>query len=383
MRLLIYFSALLLMGFANPTLAEQELHYVGIYEGATKTAGRIHGPEARVILDRNGAEVTLVLASYDPVRWMIKQQEGTGLTKIVLAGRGADKSEVLLNGETTTFETKPDVPYVYETQGENFRDIVDNLPQMMGVERIASFQGKYTAPSDGFLVNSVNKENRNLKPDHLEGLTVDKDSLPESLRDLTNLESAKAMSTVTFDRDGFTVRNEDGSRQQYSVSLDVQGISWPVAGTMDPKTGDLYGVTLDGEGLLYKFSPSENQWSIVQSMANFDASGMIFDAEKRRLIVAGNDLSRGPALQIIELEGLANTVVPLALELLPGYSDLFDPGNGPIAGLVPVAVADDKLLIWAGNGRSFGSSEIRTDAVSRMWMLDLSNQSSALVGVYP
>jgi hypothetical protein len=53
------------LAFNNPQPSdERELHVVGLYEGATRTGGEIHGPKASVTVDRPGKRVTLVLAAY-------------------------------------------------------------------------------------------------------------------------------------------------------------------------------------------------------------------------------------------------------------------------------------------------------------------------------
>ena len=62
------------------------MHLVCIYEGYCKTGEQIHGPKARVIVNRPGKEVTLVLTSYGPVTWEISPQDKTQIVKIILGG---------------------------------------------------------------------------------------------------------------------------------------------------------------------------------------------------------------------------------------------------------------------------------------------------------
>jgi hypothetical protein len=62
------FMLVLAAVLAPPMQAETEVHAVGVYEGVTEGGGRIHGPEVRVLVDRPGAEVILLLASYEDLR---------------------------------------------------------------------------------------------------------------------------------------------------------------------------------------------------------------------------------------------------------------------------------------------------------------------------
>ncbi len=51
--------------------SDAELHAARVYEGNNRTGDRVHGPEARVHVDRPRKNVTLVLLDYGPLRWFV------------------------------------------------------------------------------------------------------------------------------------------------------------------------------------------------------------------------------------------------------------------------------------------------------------------------
>lgn len=114
-------AILLFVTLAAPLSAmEPEVHAVGVYEGNEKTNGRIHGPEAYILVDRSNAPVILSIGSYDPVRWYIQTAPGTRIETILLHGYKPDQSEVYLNDirvSPTSFMT-PDS--LTKMQAKNF-----------------------------------------------------------------------------------------------------------------------------------------------------------------------------------------------------------------------------------------------------------------------
>src|SRR5262245_35417542 len=73
-----------LPGPAAEAKAERELHVVGLYEGFTKSGGKVHGGKALVSVKRPGKQVTLVLAAYNSVTWEVSADPDTRLEKVIL-----------------------------------------------------------------------------------------------------------------------------------------------------------------------------------------------------------------------------------------------------------------------------------------------------------
>lgn len=368
---------------SSPVMAAPEVHVVGIYEGFSRTDGRIHGPKARVVLDRPEAEVVLVLSSYSAVLWEVALAPGTHVPRIVLSqlvneGR---RSEVQLNGEALRDPERMDLPIAFHTEGNRFRTLVAKVPELFDGAPLAGFAGDYTAPQAGFMIAGVSDDPR-LGPDPLKA-ALSAQAVPESLRALIGPAPPAREPTVRLTGAGFETRL-NGSRRLIALPLEMPQINWPVAAVRDDETGTLYGVTLGGEGLIYAFDEATEAWRIVASMENEDATALFLDAPGRRLIMP---LARGGSVRvaIVELKGGASAPVRILgfQQAFAGLNDLFEPGNGPMPPLFPVGVDGEQLLL-VGNGNAFlaGRRPGPGDAspVWRAWLVDLSTGTVTLVG---
>ena len=371
-----------LFAFAQAADAEPEVHVVGIYEGFFKSGGKIHGPTARVVLDRPDREVILVLSSYDATKWEVELARGTTAPTIVLSQRvdGGRQSEVWLDGSPVPDPVKMRLPLTYKPVGEDFRALVALVPDRFGVSRMASFTGAYAASEWAFVIDSVVTDpSYELDPlkDALSRMPV-----PPALRPLIGPAADTEAPAVRLSDRGFEVMEADGSISLYPLPLDMPGVSWPMGAVRDPVTGTLYGVTLGGEGYLYAYTEATKAWRIVRSMEQMDAQGLFLDVEGRRLIMtvgfvgpeglAVIDLAKGDdsPLKIAELAGL-----------LPGYTDLYDPGNGPAPRLAPRGIAGDWLLLVAGVDPAFRRAGGDTSGGPwRAYLVDLATMTTALVG---
>jgi hypothetical protein len=336
-----------LMAFAGPAAAEsaRELHIVGIYQGIERTDGRIHGPEANVTLDRPGTSVTLMLGSYGAVRWKLHLTPGTVLERVVVYGGRAARSEVIRDdAPSVSFDVIPDLRYTYQAEGYEFRALIEQAPKRLGFDAVASFSGSYEAPPEGFLIDRIQTTAPELKADPLAQLVIPGDEIPATLTAILEGAAAPADSGYRFTDEGFEVTQADGKTRGYPVNLDVPEISWPMAVAHDPKGQRLFGVSLGGEGYLYQYDIKASVWSVVASMSGFDASGMIYDPAGDRLIVIGGGLIADIGLVVFDLRGNA-TAVRVGRDSLPGFGDLYDPGNGPAPGLRILGIEGDQILV--------------------------------------
>ena len=110
------FTAVIAMTFGTLVIAqstiplERELHVVIHYEGRDKTNGQPHGPISDIEIDRPNKAVTLVLGAHSPIRWTVSVSDATQIEKVVLFGRSARKSEILLTGgNLDTYSILPDI----------------------------------------------------------------------------------------------------------------------------------------------------------------------------------------------------------------------------------------------------------------------------------
>ncbi len=372
----------MIAGLAAPALAEPEVHIVGIYEGFDRSNGQIHGPKARVLLDRPGAEVVLVLSSYEATLWEVTLGEGTMMPSVVLSQLMDDRQgAVVINGERLDAPIRMDLPLAYKPEGRDFRALVAQVPDLFGVERMASFTGDYGAAEEPFRIAAVVGDPR-YGIDHLKAL-VTPDIVPDSLRPLIGPDAAMATPEVQLTDAGFEVAAEDGVRL-IALPLEMPGISWPMGAVRDAETGTLYGVTLGGEGFLYAYDEGAATWRIVRTMERMDAQALFLDAKGRRLIMP---LDIGAAGQIAILDLKASDAAPLQIvdirDGLVGLTDLYDPGNGPSPTLRPLGIDGDQLLLMATSDRHFASQDAfpgQPAPVWRAWLVDLSSRQVALVG---
>lgn len=375
--------ALLLIALAPlAAAAETEVHAVGVYEGLTRSDGVIHGPRVSVTVDRPGAEVVLMLSSFEPVRWLVTTTEGTSLSRILLSTARDRRSEVIVNGQPYARAEIAAFGNVHSARGEKFRRLVHEVPQLTGAPQLRSFHGAYTAPPDGFTIDGTQEDLPQLRNDYLKSQLADAEEVPEALRAYLKDGAALPQPDLVFSADGFILKNGDGTTTHHPVTLDVPDISWPMGAARDPETGRMFGVSLGGEGYLYSFDPSTGRWAVESSMKQADASGMIFDPEGRRLVIVVSGLvaTRGLELLFLDMDG-QKARTPLAAAAFAGLDDLYEPGNGPAPMLVPVAVADGKLLLAAGAGLRVRSQKAPGIAAAgrRLYLADMTTGAVRLV----
>ena len=380
-RLLLCLAFILSAG--TVVAADRELHVVGIYQGFEQSAGKFHGPKARVILSRPDVEVILVLSSYAAVRWEVELGRNTLQPTVVVAQRvgEARQSEVWIDGVPLPEPTRMTLPLTYKPEGEDFRKLVQLVPERFGVARMSSFSGGYSAQEIAFDVSQVVKDTR-YDLDYLQQ-QVQPALVPESLRPLVTPEAIPAMPELRLTGEGFAMRTADGTERLILLPLDMPGISWPMGAVRDAATGTLYGVTLGGDGYLYAYTEADDAWRVDRSMEGLDAQALFLDAAGRRLIMPLG-LGEPGRIAVIELEG-AETGPLKVLQVddpLPGYADLYDPGNGPAPDLLPVGIDGDRILLIARSDLQIGrrSAAVGADITWRAYLIDLSDRSVNLVG---
>ena len=319
-----------------------EVHAVGVYEGNIRTNGQIHGGQVRVQIDRTEAPVVLAVGAYEPVRWYLDVSPGTRIETIYLHGHGAAKSEVYRNDVPVAPIVLEDLDAGYKNKGERFRALVARMSDLARVDGLSSFHGEYRATETPFIIDAVQTTPDN-RVDHLQERLMP-ERVPSDLRAFLDPDYEIQGPRAQFTYDGFVVTDGDNERT-IPVTLDVPDISHPTGATIDSTGGRIFGATLGGEGFLYQYDLSAERWSVLSSMNNLDAAGMIYDAEQDRLVLGLGLFNAG--LVIYDLKSARFSEVPIDTDTLPGLTDLFDPGNGPSAELIPVALSGDQVIVRA------------------------------------
>lgn len=253
-----------------PAAADPEVHVVGIYEGFTQSGNLIHGPKARVRLDRPGAEVILVLSSYDATLWELTLADGTAVPEVVLSQRvGGRQSEVMVNGKRLESPDRRKVPMVYRPEGIDFRALVELVPDLFGVDQMASFSGDYTAPDRPFRITKIVDDPR-YGPDPLRAYLSTAD-LPDVLQALVGPGTVEATPDVLLTDAGFQVLTDEGAPRIIPLPLEMPAVSWARGAVRDAEARTLYGVTFGGDGYLYAYDETTAKWRIARSMDGLDA----------------------------------------------------------------------------------------------------------------
>lgn len=348
-----------------------EVHIVGIYEGFTRSDGQIHGPRASLTVDRPGQEVVLVLTNFDPVRWMVEVTPGTRLSAVYLGGQHAARSEILINGLAFPgFIRVLDIPMTYEAKGPKFRDLIKGIEGWTGQANLSSYYGHYTAPAEGIFVSRVDTGNTALLPDPLASKVRPLDAAPPAFRPIVKAQQespAERPQMLRFKQDSVEVTLPGQESETFAYSLDVPDISWPVGSAYVPGERAVYIVTLGGEGFLYRLDVATGAWRVIRSMEQRDASHMMYDADRNRLLILV-----GRSIEFQDLSRGEVTSVPLQIENLAGAQDLASRSTKTEI----LAAAGDLILLRAF---MYDPRDPRTIGTYRIWQYDLSRGTADLL----
>lgn len=327
--------------------ADPELHVVGVYHGPRSMMTNKVSREVKVTLDRPGVDVVLVLSSYTGVDWEATTTEGTPAPSLVLSQIGPDDavSTILLNGSLVADPRRVTLPLTYRPEGDDFRDLVGMVPDLFGVDRMSSFSGSYDAPEEPFVIDRLVADER-YDVDYLRRKLV-AGRLPDGLRRLLPPAGDSLVAPAILTYEGFVLTEADGRTRTISPDPKLPEISWPVAAVRDAEAGMIYGFTFGGDGLIYAYDEARDSWRILRSMEGLDATGMILDPGRKRLLLPMVRFAKPGALVGHDLSGPDTAPLAVIAEFadLPGLTDLYDPGNGPGPALVPAGLEGDLLLL--------------------------------------
>lgn len=324
-----------------------ELHMVGIYEPRKSRTGDglSKSEHVSIKVDRPGVSVALVLGSYRPTRWVIETSEKTQVDRVIVSDRNRMRGEVILNGQKVSV-TYRDLPLAYQSRGNRFQPFHEAASKAAGARNAASFQGAYKAPEGGFIINEApGIPTRAEVEAALTAQALPASELTPTLRSAFEGNTKAPGSKWTLRDEGFVGFDENGKSVLHRLPLEAPEVSWPMGVAHDPAGQQIWGVTLGGEGYLYKYSTTKNQWS-ARSMNNVDVGGLIFDPKTGNLIATPGPHGRSGYLTM-DASGKVLSKLDIALSEYPGLISTFDPGNGPSPRMVPVMIDGDFLLVRA------------------------------------
>ena len=132
------------------TIGDRELHVVGCYEAAEGTGKKIEGHDQaklKIVVDRPGKQVTLVLTAYEPVRWALAEAKGSHIRRVIVSGYHRQEIQGLPAGcKVTRLERKGGdngaFYAVYKRQSKHFGRLQRTLQSLTDLP-MKSFQAAY------------------------------------------------------------------------------------------------------------------------------------------------------------------------------------------------------------------------------------------------
>ena len=126
-------------------IGDSRVEAIGVYQGVgprVRNGNLSTAPVIEVRIRRSDKPITLVLSSYESVRWMLIPEPGARLATVLVSGyqpstvAGAGSTRVTLVGQK----------YAYDMKSNEFRELDDDIFRMAG-RRISLLQGRYEGAS--------------------------------------------------------------------------------------------------------------------------------------------------------------------------------------------------------------------------------------------
>lgn len=419
------------------TAAAPELHVIGIYEGfdyenkayaACQDACRANNDDRDtqreclaeicvkpewpgktsmsvvVEVDRPGAPMTLVLGAYDPMEWNVTTMPGTVLGDVVLIGYGAKEARVTINGSAKNSVLRMnDVDAPYKPAGDRFRYVADRLPAQYGFERIASFQGGYRAPAEGFRIDGpINRPE--FEPDYLKNQLS-----PLARNHPMRIEASIGGKTGKFTIDGRLVEDllpissglapinaertrayvwQRGGVRVVSVSDNTTVETLPIP--EDRRRGHFKGMVLDESRnrliLMYQAGAALSEiftldlatgvWGPFGTTQRTSPTSAFYDEATDSFLIVSSSFSTSIEIGRLTPAGFYAALREINVSDLSGAEDLFEPGNGPAPRFSILDVKGDKIAL-ATDGQKY-HSEPKIAPLKRIYEYDLSTGEARL-----
>ncbi len=359
--------------------ADAEVVLVSGYEPSGKSGS---GTTVNVDVNRPGSKVLLVLTSYEKIYWKVSASPSTRISGILVSSYYP--SAVWTKVDTQGYSLK--LPYAYETENVNFKELLTKLNSLVGVEKLDVFRGSYSIPSEVQISRtdppSVALTITGPKPQRpstyftFNLLTTDFSKVPWTLTGPVSGSQQRAYSgegkvavSETGDKKFSLKRDQleviDSHRSgPFTVSLppDFPSFSWPMDLAYDSKRDIVSVVTLGGEGFMYRFDATRLRWIDYKSLDNVDIFSLAYDQKMDRY-VAWTDQG---SLQFISGDGVPlfkRNVAPL----LEGFGRLYDRGNSRAPRITVAPSGNDLALL-----------SIDRNSVKRIWHYDVNANKATL-----
>ena len=334
-----------------------------------------------VSIHRPGSKVLLVLTSYEKINWVVSASKNTEITGIVVSGYYPSTVSTTL--KTSGFMAK--LPYAYETDNHNFKNLLSQLNGWFATDRLSAFRGSYSLPST-ISISTLDSPRPELT---LQG------PLPKATSSTFTFDLlASDYSKVRWGLAGPVGPSEkgllgdgriavsDNGKTIYKLgnrTLDVMdsatgqstaaelppnfpAFSWAMDLAYDSKQSVVSVVTLGGEGFLYRFDTRQQRWIDFRSLNNVDIHSLTYDRKENRY-VAWTDQGD---LIFISANGAALFSKKI-IARLEGFGRLYDRGNGSPPRMTIAAEGNDVALV-----------HISGNVVNKIWHYNVKTDAAVL-----
>jgi hypothetical protein len=330
----------------------------------------------RVKVDRPGKQVLLVLSSYEKVLWRIEPSPGTAI-KAILVASYQDRSGVIAEQGTRAYLVK--LPYAYEADNINFRQLLAQLNAWFGVDKVDAHKGRYSlqptveirtldapgaelsmagvqpeVPATTFSFNLLTSDWRQVAWSNTgpqAPVPPGQALLPEGKVAL----SPSGQQAYILGSDALQVMDLR-TRQMVAVPLPTSfpSFSWATDLAYDVDQDIVTVVTLGGEGYLYRYDAKRQRWLDHRSLSNVDITALAYDPLGKRYVAWTSDGD----LVFISNQGKALASTRLRQQL-SGFGATYDRNNG-----------QPPRLTLAPRGPRIALVNIGGRGVSHIWTYD-------------
>lgn len=349
------------------------------------------GPRANnrvnILLDRPGSDVVLILTSNEPIIWNVEATTETSVRQILLGGY----HDSALRTDLPVSAYRVDMSHAYETQNRRFREALEKLHDIYGIDSIDYHFGQYRLP-DRIEIRDLGR------PDPTFALAWPDVSQPSeefrfslSSRDFRQSTwtatgplnrpgpQVWAPETVAFAPDGRTAyRIADngieiidlqlGNRRTIDIPPNFERISWPEGIAYDSLNDFVVIVSSGGggAGAFYRFDAAAERWKdfrMLDRMRNLDS--LSFDPVNGAYVGARQ---RQPGLFVLSPDGQYLEIIDLG-NALPGIYQTYDRNNGPVPSLSVVPQGRHVAIMMIADDFDRATSR-RLRTVRRIWLYD-------------
>ena len=306
------------------TTADDEVIFVSGYEPT--------GAMARVLINRPGHSVVLVLSSYDKSLWKVDVTPGTNLRAVVV---GMQDPDSMVSTEVATLGYRVDLPHVESTESSNYPTALAALSRA-GIEHVDVFRASYRIPPTTVISGPAPTLSAapRLQPttplpppipitfelfaDDFTPVRWSTSGPIDAVDSLRGDPLVKGKSGVVYRlwSHGLEVFASKGEHPTSpSLPANFPSFSWPTSVAYDSDLDVLTIASLGGEGYLYRYDVAAQRWIDCRSLEELDILSLAYDPVRRQYVgwTADGELifiaSTGEKLHSVKIERLPNAGV--------------------------------------------------------------------------